>query len=103
MASRQRRRAAEAGVERRGAARHLRELHRRDPLCARDRVPRQRAGQARRARDDGEPPRIAILADGIGSTHGVTRTIEEIRGRGVPGFEIEVVATDPDVDRRLPR
>jgi glycosyltransferase involved in cell wall biosynthesis/predicted metal-dependent phosphoesterase TrpH len=52
-------------------------------------------------RDDGELPRIAIVADGIGSTHGVTRTIEEIRRRGVPGFEIEVVATDPDVDRRL--
>jgi glycosyltransferase involved in cell wall biosynthesis/predicted metal-dependent phosphoesterase TrpH len=50
---------------------------------------------------EGEPPRIAILADGIGSTHGVSRTIEEIRGRGVPGFEIEVVATDPEVDRRL--
>ncbi len=53
------------------------------------------------AASDGEPPRVAILADGIGSTHGVTRTIEEIRRRGVPGFEIEVVATDPDVDRRL--
>jgi glycosyltransferase involved in cell wall biosynthesis/predicted metal-dependent phosphoesterase TrpH len=53
------------------------------------------------ASSDGEPPRIAILADGIGSMHGVTRTIEEIRRRGVPGFEIEVVATDPDVDRRL--
>jgi glycosyltransferase involved in cell wall biosynthesis len=50
---------------------------------------------------DGEPPRVAILADGIGSMHGVTRTIEEIRQRGVPGFEIEVVGTDPDVDRRL--
>ena len=44
---------------------------------------------------------MAILADGIGATHGVTRTIEEIRQRGVPGFEIEVVGTDPDVDRRL--
>ncbi len=44
---------------------------------------------------------MAILADGIGSTHGVTRTIEEIRQRGVPGFEIEVVGTDPEVDRRL--
>ena len=33
--------------------------------------------------------------------HGVTRTIEEIRQRGVPGFEIEVVGTDPEVDRRL--
>jgi glycosyltransferase involved in cell wall biosynthesis/predicted metal-dependent phosphoesterase TrpH len=52
--------------------------------------------------DDGEIPRVAILADGIGSTHGVTRTIEEIRQRGVPGFEIEVVGTDPEVDLRLP-
>jgi glycosyltransferase involved in cell wall biosynthesis/predicted metal-dependent phosphoesterase TrpH len=52
-------------------------------------------------REDGELPRVAILVDGIGSTHGVTRTIQEIRQRGVPGFEIEVVATDPDVDRRL--
>jgi glycosyltransferase involved in cell wall biosynthesis len=48
-----------------------------------------------------EVPRVAILADGIGSTHGVSRTIEEIRRRGVPGFEVEVLATDPDVDRRL--
>ena len=53
-------------------------------------------------REAGEVPRVAILADGIGSTHGVTRTIEEIRTRGVPGFEIEVLGTDPDVDRRLP-
>jgi glycosyltransferase involved in cell wall biosynthesis/predicted metal-dependent phosphoesterase TrpH len=58
-----------------------------------------RAGDRRR--EDGETPRVAILADGIGSTHGVTRTIEEIRQRGVPGFEIEVVGTDADVDRRL--
>ncbi len=50
---------------------------------------------------DGEVPRIAILADGIGSIHGVTRALEEIRSRGVPGFEIEVVGTDADVDRRL--
>ena len=57
---------------------------------------------ARRERGDGESARVAILADGIGSTHGVTRTIEEIRQRGVPGFEIEVVGTDPPVDRRLP-
>jgi len=63
------------------------------------RTPGQRAGERRR--DDGERPRVAILADGIGSTHGVTRTIEEIRQRGVPGFEIEVVGTDPEVDRRL--
>ena len=52
-------------------------------------------------RADGETPRVAMLADGIGSTHGVTRVIEEIRQRGVPGFEIEVLGTDPNVDRRL--
>jgi glycosyltransferase involved in cell wall biosynthesis/predicted metal-dependent phosphoesterase TrpH len=52
-------------------------------------------------REDGETPRVAILADGIGSTHGVTRVVEEIRERGVPGFEIEILGTDPDVDRRL--
>ena len=34
--------------------------------------------------------------------HGVTHTIEQIRERGVPGFEVEVVGTDPGVDRRLP-
>jgi hypothetical protein len=32
----------------------------------------------------------------------VTHTIEQIRERGVPGFEVEVVGTDPGVDRRLP-
>ncbi|HSZ15204.1 MAG TPA: glycosyltransferase [Solirubrobacteraceae bacterium] len=61
--------------------------------------PGQRASGPRR--EDCELPRVAILADGIGSTHGVTRTIEEIRQRGVPGFDIEVVGTDPEVDRRL--
>ncbi len=48
-----------------------------------------------------ETPRVAILADGIGSTHGVSRTIEEIRDRGVEGYEIEVIGTDPQVDKRL--
>ncbi len=61
----------------------------------------ERAKLDGRSGDDGETPRIAILADGINSMHGVTRTIEEIRGRGVPGYEIEVVGTDPEVDRRL--
>jgi glycosyltransferase involved in cell wall biosynthesis/predicted metal-dependent phosphoesterase TrpH len=62
----------------------------------------QRRVRTRQLRlEDGERPRVAILADGISSTHGVTRTIQEIRARGVPGFEIEVVGTDPEVDRRL--
>jgi glycosyltransferase involved in cell wall biosynthesis/predicted metal-dependent phosphoesterase TrpH len=49
-----------------------------------------------------ERPRVALIADGIASTHGVTRTIEQVRERGVPGFEVEVIGTDPGVDRRLP-
>jgi glycosyltransferase involved in cell wall biosynthesis/predicted metal-dependent phosphoesterase TrpH len=64
-------------------------------------APGQRAGR-HTLTGDGERPRVAILADGIGSRHGVTRTIEEIRQRGVPGFEIEVLGTDAEVDRRLP-
>jgi glycosyltransferase involved in cell wall biosynthesis/predicted metal-dependent phosphoesterase TrpH len=48
-----------------------------------------------------ERPRVAILVDGIGVGHGVTRVIQEIRSRGVPGFDVEVVGTDADVDRRL--
>jgi glycosyltransferase involved in cell wall biosynthesis/predicted metal-dependent phosphoesterase TrpH len=68
------------------------------PYAAASALPQARSD---RGGEDGESPRVAILADGIGSTHGVTRTIEEIRQRGVPGFEIEVLGTDPEVDRRL--
>ncbi len=49
-----------------------------------------------------ELPRVALMADGVGSMHGVTHTLEELRARGVPGFEVEVIGTDPNVDRRLP-
>jgi glycosyltransferase involved in cell wall biosynthesis/predicted metal-dependent phosphoesterase TrpH len=54
------------------------------------------------ARDAERPPRVAIVADGVGGMHGVTHTLDEIRDRGVPGFDVEVVGTDPNVDRRLP-
>ena len=50
----------------------------------------------------GERRRVAVIADGIGSMHGVTATIEQIRERGVSGFEVDIVGTDPGVDRRLP-
>jgi glycosyltransferase involved in cell wall biosynthesis/predicted metal-dependent phosphoesterase TrpH len=50
----------------------------------------------------GERQRVAVIADGIGSMHGVTHTIEQIRERGVPGFDVDIVGTDPGVDRRLP-
>jgi glycosyltransferase involved in cell wall biosynthesis len=54
------------------------------------------------AQRESEPLRVALVADGVGAMHGVTHTLEEIRARGVPGFEVEVVGTDPNVDRRLP-
>jgi glycosyltransferase involved in cell wall biosynthesis/predicted metal-dependent phosphoesterase TrpH len=48
------------------------------------------------------PKRIALVADAIGGVHGVSHTIERIRELGVPGYEVEVIGTDRDVDRRLP-
>ncbi|MDQ3648524.1 MAG: glycosyltransferase [Actinomycetota bacterium] len=50
---------------------------------------------------EGEPRRVALVADGLGGMHGVTHTVDEIRDRGVAGFEVEVIGTDPNVDRRL--
>ncbi len=52
-------------------------------------------------RTDGDRPRVALVADGVGGMHGVTHTIQQIRDRGVGGFEVEVIGTDADVDRRL--
>jgi glycosyltransferase involved in cell wall biosynthesis/predicted metal-dependent phosphoesterase TrpH len=52
-------------------------------------------------RSDGDRPRVALVADGLGAMHGVTHTVQQIRDRGVPGYEVEVIGTDADVDRRL--
>ncbi|HEX8689366.1 MAG TPA: glycosyltransferase, partial [Solirubrobacterales bacterium] len=60
------------------------------------------AEKAKLSRGDGEVRRVAAIVDGIDAMHGVTHTIEQIRERGVPGFEVEVVGTDAGVDRRLP-
>ena len=48
-----------------------------------------------------EPRRVALVADGVGGMHGVTHTLDEIRERGVRGYDVEVVGTDANVDRRL--
>ena len=56
----------------------------------------------RLAARDGGPLRVALVADGVGGMHGVTHTLEEIQTRGVPGFDVEIVGTDANVDRRLP-
>ncbi|MDX6718308.1 MAG: hypothetical protein QOJ63_562, partial [Solirubrobacteraceae bacterium] len=57
--------------------------------------------KAKLAHRDGEPLRVALVADAVGAMHGVTHTLDELRERGVPGFEVEVVGTDANVDRRL--
>jgi glycosyltransferase involved in cell wall biosynthesis len=60
------------------------------------------AEKAKLSNRDGGRRRVALIADGIASMHGVTHTIEQIRERGVPGFEVDVIGTDAGVDRRLP-
>jgi glycosyltransferase involved in cell wall biosynthesis len=50
---------------------------------------------------EGEPPRVALVADAVGGMHGVTHTLVQIRERGVPGFDVEIVGTDAMADRRL--
>jgi glycosyltransferase involved in cell wall biosynthesis/predicted metal-dependent phosphoesterase TrpH len=50
---------------------------------------------------ESEPVRVALVADGVGGMHGVTHTLDEIRERGVAGFDVEVIGTDMKVDRRL--
>ncbi|WP_445151700.1 glycosyltransferase [Baekduia sp. Peel2402] len=57
-------------------------------------------GKVAPARED-EPRRVALVADGVGGMHGVTHTLQELRHRGVPGFEVEIVSTDLIADRRM--
>ena len=57
--------------------------------------------KAKLARSDGDRPRVALIADGVGGMHGVTHTLQQIRERGVRGFDVEVIGTDAGVDRRL--
>lgn len=45
--------------------------------------------------------RVGLVVDGIGAMHGVTRTISELRDRGVEGADVDVIGTDPEVDHRL--
>src|SRR6185312_10903548 len=57
--------------------------------------------KAKLAARDGEPVRVALVADGLGGMHGVTHTVRQIRERGLPGYEVEIVGSDREVDRRL--
>jgi glycosyltransferase involved in cell wall biosynthesis/predicted metal-dependent phosphoesterase TrpH len=58
--------------------------------------------RAKLAASDADARRVALVIDAAGSMHGVAHTIERIRENEVPGFEVDVIGTDPRVDRRLP-
>jgi glycosyltransferase involved in cell wall biosynthesis len=58
--------------------------------------------QAKLVARDGDPIRVAVVADGVGAVHGVTHTLQQLRECGIRGHEIEVIGTDASVDRRLP-
>ncbi len=64
-----------------------------DPSAARE--------QTRLAAPEDEPRRVAVIADGAGSAHGLTQTLAVLRERGIAGHEIDVIGTDATVDRRL--
>ncbi|HEX5145521.1 MAG TPA: glycosyltransferase, partial [Conexibacter sp.] len=57
--------------------------------------------QAKLAAREADPVRVALVADGVGGMHGVTHTLQQIRERGLPGYEVEIVGSDRAVDRRL--
>jgi len=57
--------------------------------------------QAKLVARDGDPIRVAVVADGVGAVHGVSHTLQQLRERGIRGHEIEVIGTDASVDRRL--
>jgi len=58
--------------------------------------------RAKLAAGDTDARRVALVIDASGSMHGVAHTIERIRENKVPGYEVDVIGTDPRVDRRLP-
>jgi glycosyltransferase involved in cell wall biosynthesis/predicted metal-dependent phosphoesterase TrpH len=58
--------------------------------------------KAKLSNREGEPRRVALVVDAVGSMHGVSHTVERIREHGVPGYDVEVIGTDSAVDRRLP-
>jgi glycosyltransferase involved in cell wall biosynthesis len=55
-------------------------------------------------RDDGaadEPlRRVAVVAEGLGEAHGVAQTLAVLRGRGIPGHELEVIADADALNER---
>jgi glycosyltransferase involved in cell wall biosynthesis/predicted metal-dependent phosphoesterase TrpH len=51
---------------------------------------------------DGDPTHVAVVADGLAHVHGVGQTLAQLRERGLRGYEIDLIGTDANVDRRLP-
>jgi hypothetical protein len=80
--------------------RSLRRDRPRYPIRTGHDLPRRREGEAGFAPGGG--PRVALIADGIGFTHGLSATIEKIRELGVPGPGAFLGAGAGATCRRLP-
>ncbi len=59
------------------------------------------AGSRLAAREE-EPTRVAIVADGVGGPQAAGHPLLQLRERGLPGHELDLIGTDPNADRRLP-
>lgn len=46
--------------------------------------------------------RVAMIADGLAAAGGTTHPLAQLRERGIPGHEIEVIGIDPNVARGVP-
>ncbi len=49
---------------------------------------------------EGDPIRVAVVADGLAHVHGVGQTLSQLRQRGLRGYEVDLIGTDANVDRR---
>ncbi len=58
-------------------------------------------GLAELSAAEDRPPRIAVVADGVGPASRLGELLVQLRARRVRGYEIELLGTRPDADRRV--
>ena len=58
-------------------------------------------GPAERNAAAGRPIRVAVIADGAGAVPGQNELLAQLRAHAVAGYEVELLGTGPEADRRL--